>query len=134
MSIGLYYFNRAKNVTKIKNWNYVLRGFEEVLFVLFLLSMLSVIISKFFILRLLENAMFLAKIPVSRFLREKSKKMDHIFLLNTLSLILMLFSIKMAKFLVHCGDIESNPGFEFMQWNCNSLPAHNLSRIPLIEV
>ena len=33
------------------------------------------------------------------------------------------------------GDVEINPGdtFDFMQWNCNSLVAHQYSRIPLIE-
>ena len=43
------------------------------------------------------------------------------------------FSIKIAKFLIMCGDVESNPGFTFMQWNCNSLPAHNFTRVTLIE-
>ena len=31
-----------------------------------------------------------------------------------------------------CGDVESNPGFTFMQWNCNYLPAHNFTRVTLI--
>ena len=41
----------------------------------------------------------------------------------------------MAKCLIICGDVEINPGdtFDFMQWNCNSLVAHQYSRIPLIE-
>ena len=48
---------------------------------------------------------------------------------------LILFTIKSAKFLFICGDVETNPGdtFDFCLWNCNSLPAHNFERISLIE-
>ena len=48
---------------------------------------------------------------------------------------LILFTIKSAKFLSICGDVETNPGdtFVFCLWNCNSLPAHNFERISLIE-
>ena len=41
----------------------------------------------------------------------------------------------MAKFLFLCGYIELNPGdtFDFSVWNCNSLIAHNFTRVSLIE-
>ena len=38
------------------------------------------------------------------------------------------------------GDIETNPGpahgqgfFKFMHWSCNSLPAHDFERVPLLQ-
>ena len=77
---------------------------------------------------------------VPNFLKQISKSASKIsasaFLsLTILSAIILafFFSIKIAKFLVNCGDIESNPGFTFMQWNCNSLPAHDYTRVSLIE-
>ena len=51
------------------------------------------------------------------------------------SIICIYFSIKIQDLLYICGDIELNPGdyFTFMHWNCNSLPAHDFSRVSLIE-
>ena len=42
----------------------------------------------------------------------------------------------------HCGDVQLNPGpkntkyyyFSLCHWNLNSLPAHDFSKLPLIEV
>ena len=48
------------------------------------------------------------------------------------------FSRKWAFWLHLCGDVEQNPGprtehLRFCHWNCNSIPAHNYNRIPLMQ-
>ena len=45
------------------------------------------------------------------------------------------FCIKHFEFLFLCGGVELNPGdnFTFMQWNCNSLRAHDYTRLSLIQ-
>ena len=52
---------------------------------------------------------------------------------------LCVYYFKCADLLFIDGDVHLNPGpphnhdFKFMHWNVNSLPAHNFSRIPLIQ-
>ena len=96
---------------------------------------LAALLLKFASKKVFSNLVFYLKLPIALFLRSNPHKIDHVFLLNTLMLICLIFSIKMAKCLIICGDVEINPGdtFDFMQWNCNSLVAHQYSRIPLIE-
>ena len=97
------------------------------------------ILIKFMTKNLMTNLLKI-KSCVPNFLKQISKSASKISVSAFLSLTILsaiilafFFSIKIAKFLVNCGDIESNPGFTFMQWNCNSLPAHDYTRVSLIE-
>ena len=55
---------------------------------------------------------------------------------DKLDLFIEFYYYKMIDLLTH-GDIETNPGppslFRFMHWNCNSIPAHEFERIPILE-
>ena len=61
-------------------------------------------------------------------------------LYTTVCLYLVLYYFRASKFLfTFCADIHPNPGpfddgfFKFCHWNCNSLKAHNFSRISSIQ-
>ena len=92
------------------------------------------------VFKIIFSIFFLSKLIFTKNLDEKWTKkwiITGMNSLNTLSLLALVFCFKLAKWLIICGDVETNPGpndtFKFMQWNCNSLPAHNFSRVPLIE-
>ena len=58
---------------------------------------------------------------------------------SILYITLCLYYFRASKYLFICADIHLNPGpfddgfFKFCHWNCNSLKAHNFSRIASIQ-
>ena len=157
-SVGLFHTNRNEFKKKIASLHLLCNALQEIIFALLFIALFLASILKrlcFFCFLLLDIFSPIIGLLLSKklFSNNHMAQKDLHFLLFpiifescvknkkfnprniSLSLLCLLFSIKISKFLFICGDVEINPGdtFDFCLWNCNSISAHDFNRVSLLE-